>query len=70
MLSKFAKLANPPELPKGSCEVLTEVESGLGVGGTGAALMFGCIGLGGAGLGGGCFDFLGGKAGLGLSDLA
>lgn len=49
--------------------MLTEVGSGLGVGGTGAALIFGCKGLGGAGLGGGCFDFFGGSAGLGLSGL-
>lgn len=67
LLSKLAKFANPPDPPKGSLG--TEVGSGLGVGGTGAALL-GCNGLGGAGLGGGCFDFFGGSAGLGLSGLA
>lgn len=61
----MAKSSNPLEDANGS-----DVVSGLGVGGTGAARMLGAAGRGGAGRGGGCFAFFGGSAGLGLSGRA
>jgi len=73
-LSKSAKFANPPELeekaslfenasapPKGSA-----FGSGLGLVGADGCGAARSIALGGAGRGGGCLLFFGGRAGVGL----
>lgn len=63
LLSKSAKLAKPPPLllsPNASDDIID-------AGGAGFVGVGPCSGLGGAGLGGGCFAFFGGKAGLGDS---
>lgn len=77
--SKLAKFAKPPADPNellvscaanGSLPGAKKSGVGEGTGGTGAARrgpVGPCDGRGGAGLGGGCFGFLGGNAGLGLS---
>lgn len=79
MDSKLAKSAKP-DPPKGSLDAPAEVNGSLnGAKGSGdfVAPMGGAgrwgpftpldTAFGGAGRGGGCFDFLGGKAGVGLS---
>lgn len=75
VLAGFAVLLSPQPPAKGSLEPVLELVLDLGLlvglllelicgGGGFAGLVFG-----GAGRGGGCLDFLGGRAGVGLSGL-